>query len=92
MSGQPAVVLATDPRDGRVTDRLAALFDAHEERLYRLARRLTSHTDDARDLVHETFLRAATALTSISRIGPRQKPGWSGCSSTSNAISGGSEA
>ena len=39
--------------------RLGALFDAHHQRLYRLARRLTPTEDDALDLVQETFLKAA---------------------------------
>lgn len=41
------------------TDRLAALFDIHHERLFRLARRLSGDREEARDLVQETFLRAA---------------------------------
>jgi RNA polymerase sigma-70 factor (ECF subfamily) len=47
------------------TDRLATLFDAHHERLYRLARRLAPTADDALDLVQETFLKAARAPRSI---------------------------
>ena len=40
-------------------ERLAQLFDAHQARLYRLARRMVSSADEARDAVQETFLRAA---------------------------------
>jgi RNA polymerase sigma factor (sigma-70 family) len=46
-------------------ERLTALFDAHYARLYRLARRLAPSTDDALDLVQETFLRAAQSPKSI---------------------------
>lgn len=38
---------------------LAALFDAHHDRLYRLARRISQDAEEARDLVQETFLRLA---------------------------------
>jgi RNA polymerase sigma factor (sigma-70 family) len=45
--------------------RLTLLFDAHHQRLYRLARRLAPTADDARDLVQETFLRVARAPGSV---------------------------
>lgn len=40
-------------------EKLGELFDAHQARLYRLARRLSSDPEEARDLVQEAFLRAA---------------------------------
>ena len=55
---------ADRPRDD-VTGRLGSLFDTHHQRLYRLARRLSRSTEDARDLVQETFLRAARSPDSI---------------------------
>jgi RNA polymerase sigma factor (sigma-70 family) len=56
-------------------DRLAALFDAHHDRLFRLARRLSSSTDDALDLVQETFLKAARAPASIP-VGFSREEAW----------------
>lgn len=55
--------------------RLSALFDDHYERLYCLARRLVSSGDDARDLVQETFLRAARSLASVPK-GPAEEEAW----------------
>lgn len=46
-------------------NRLAELFEAHGDRLYRLARRLVSSADDALDLVQDTFLKAARSPESI---------------------------
>lgn len=45
--------------------RLADLFDAHYQRLYRLARRLSRDPEESRDLVQQAFLRAAHHAASI---------------------------
>jgi RNA polymerase sigma-70 factor (ECF subfamily) len=53
------------PQTQTETDRLARLFDAHHERLFRLARRLSTDREEARDLVQEAFLRAARRPGSV---------------------------
>jgi RNA polymerase sigma-70 factor (ECF subfamily) len=65
-------LVRTSPNRG---ERLAELNDTHEDRLYRLARRLTSSADAAHDLVHDTFLRAARSLRSIP-IGLAREEAW----------------
>jgi RNA polymerase sigma-70 factor, ECF subfamily len=55
--------------------RLAALFERHHQRLYRLARRLSSSPDDARDAVQDTFVRAAQKLVSVP-LGPSSEEAW----------------
>jgi RNA polymerase sigma-70 factor (ECF subfamily) len=70
IAGALPVVLA-----GSSAERLASLFDAHHDRLYRLARRLAPSTDDALDLVQETFLKAACFPKSIP-IGTVNEEAW----------------
>ena len=48
-----------EPSRAAGMERLAALFEDHHARLFRLACRLTADREEARDLVQETFLRAA---------------------------------
>jgi RNA polymerase sigma-70 factor (ECF subfamily) len=66
----PAAIEANNP-----SERLASLFDVHYDRLYRLARRLTRTSDDALDLVQETFLKAARFPNSIP-VDIRDKEAW----------------
>lgn len=74
MSG-PALVMAVaaEALPASASTRLAELFDAHHQRLYRLARRLAPSADEARDLVQETFLHAARAPASIPPGAPHEE-------------------
>lgn len=67
MSGQAIPMPAAMDRiaEDEPSVRIAALFDAHHQRLYRLARRMARSADDAHDVVQETFLRAARSPGSI---------------------------
>src|SRR5678815_2372308 len=65
MTGEAAAMATANHEAQAAADRLASLFDAHHQRLYRLARRLSRSADEARDLVQDTFLRAARAPASV---------------------------
>ena len=59
-----SLAAADSPRTD-TSERLGQLSDAHQGRLYSLARRLTKSPDEARDAVQDTFLRAARSPQAI---------------------------
>jgi len=76
MDGQAiAMPVAVDQPAADVAARVGALFDVHHQRLFRLARRLSGSSEDARDLVQETFLRAARSPASIP-VGAPHEEAW----------------
>ena len=60
-----SAILDRTTESSSATDRLASLFEVHHQRLFRLAVRLSSDREEARDLVQETFLRAARSPRSV---------------------------
>ena len=74
MTGQAiAMAAAADGTGQDFSARLGVLFDTHHQRLYRLARRLSSSSEDARDAVQETFLRAARSPGSVPDGSPNEE-------------------
>ena len=74
MTGQAIAMPAA--ADGAAEDfsrRLGTLFDTHHQRLFRLARRLSGSSEDARDVVQETFLRAARSPGSVPHGTPNEE-------------------
>jgi RNA polymerase sigma-70 factor, ECF subfamily len=65
MTGEAATVATANHEADAAADRLGGLFDVHHQRLYRLARRMSRSADEARDLVQDTFLRAARTPDSV---------------------------
>jgi RNA polymerase sigma-70 factor (ECF subfamily) len=74
MTGQAIAMPAAADRTGEdFSRRLGALFDTHHQRLFRLARRLSGSSEDARDVVQETFLRAARSPASLPHGTPNEE-------------------
>lgn len=75
MNGLPMATVLPVTLPSAAAERLSALVDAHYDRLYRLARRLAPDADAARDLVQDTFLKAARAPASVPP-GPASGEAW----------------
>jgi RNA polymerase sigma-70 factor (ECF subfamily) len=75
MNGVPTADVLPVALGDDASDRLASLFDTHYDRLHRLARRLAPSADAARDLVQETFLRAAKSIRRVPR-GTSNEEAW----------------
>ncbi len=75
MRAQSALATTRLVTSDKPSDRVASLFDAHHERLYRLARRLAGSREDAWDLVQDTFLRAARHPGRVP-AGPSHEEAW----------------
>src|SRR5262245_38003340 len=75
MNGLPTARVLSAALTDSPTERLTALFDAHYDRLYRLARRLAPTGDAARDLVQDAFLKTARSLASVPR-GAANEEAW----------------
>ncbi|HEX2455351.1 MAG TPA: RNA polymerase sigma factor [Vicinamibacterales bacterium] len=74
MTGQAiAMAVAAERAQDDPAARVGALFETHHQRLYRLARRLSGSSEDARDLVQETFLRAARSPHSVPEGTPHEE-------------------
>ena len=75
MTGEAILVAAAETPGENSPQRLGVLFDAHHQRLYRLARRLCGTAEDSQDIVQETFLRAARSPASVP-VGTSHEEAW----------------
>jgi RNA polymerase sigma-70 factor (ECF subfamily) len=74
MDGQAiSMPVAVDRPPEDVAARVGTLFDLHHQRLFKLARRLSRCSEDARDIVQETFLRAARSPSSVPTGAPNEE-------------------
>jgi RNA polymerase sigma-70 factor (ECF subfamily) len=76
---EQATTLTLAPGEKALTDArariLEEIFDTHQARLYRLARRLSSDPEEAKDLVQEAFLRLVRH-DPLGRVGVAGAEAW----------------